>query len=175
MEEETQVRRYATLSVVLLVATTLMALPAYAGESCHKINAHAVAQNTPENPGPNGELTSTAQMRGGGLLQGTSDTIFAVGDIVFPEPPANPYLPYSGFITFTTNRGTLTVAVDGQLDLVTGAYWSEGPVTDSTGKLAGASGHLRFEGFQNFADLTAPYPETRTGEICVDLGGNGNS
>ena len=147
----------------MLLATSLGALPAFADESCHRINLRAVVQNTPENNPPDGGLTSTSQIRGGGLLQGTTEAIAYVSGFT---PPAT--LPFVGDITFITNTGTLTVSVAGELDLVSGAFWSEGPVTDTTGELAGATGRLRMKGVQNLEDPLEPYRQATKGYICLD-------
>lgn len=156
-------KRFATLFVVVLLATSLVALPAYAGESCYKINASAVGEavsGPTDNP-----VVTVGQTRDGGLLQGTTDGSFLVTS--FANPPA---LPFAGPLTFTTNRGTVTFTVIGVVDVSTGEYWNDGAVTGSTGKLAGATGDIAVVGVQ------APdgsFTQTMTGEICVDLKGNG--
>ena len=156
-------RRSIVLLVVLLLATMVVAVvPANAGESCHNINARGVGQDQ-------GGGATTAQIRGGGLLQGTTEAQFFFTDTT---PPV---FEFVGDITFTTNRGTLTVSFvapdEGTFDLNTGAFAAAGDVTGATGKLEGARGSLTFEGIQNFSD--GSFTETVTGEICVDLGGNG--
>ena len=161
-------RRFAVLFVVALLATALLALPANAGESCHKINASGAGVSL---SGPNDNPVVTAsQTRGGGLLQGT-----ASGELLVTSFETFPDLPFTGPLTFTTNRATVTFTVTGVVSIGSepdgsSAYWNDGTVTGSTGKLAGATGHIAVVGVQ------APdgsFTQTMTGEICVDLKGNG--
>jgi hypothetical protein len=168
MGEETLVKRFAVLFVVALLATALVALPANAGESCHKINASAVGISLTDattNP-----VVTAGQTSGGGLLQGTTS-----GESLVTSFDTFPDLPFTGPQTFTTNRGTVTFTVTGVVSIGSepdgsNAYWNDGPVTGSTGKLAGATGNIAVVGVQ------APdgsFTQTMTGEICVDLEGNG--
>jgi hypothetical protein len=164
------VKRVATLFVVAVLATALVALPANAGESCHKINASAVGislTGPTENP-----VVTEAQTQGGGLLQGTISGVSLVTEFGgFPD------LPFTGPLTFTTNRGTVTFTATGVVSIGSepdgsNAFWSDGTVTGSTGKLAGATGNIAVVGIQ------APdgsFAQTLTGELCVDLNGNGNA
>ncbi len=93
-------------------------------------------------------------------------------EAVFQDTGSTPTgVTYTGVITFTTNRGTLTVEVDGTLDLATGEFGASGEVGEATGKLDGATGTLTFAGVVNLLD--GSFTETVSGEICVDLGGNG--
>lgn len=149
-------RRVALITVVVAALTTMMLLatPVAAAESCHKINAKGVGQDL-------GNGVTVAQIRGGGLLQGTTRGEFAIGDITGTEAA------FVGTVVFTTRRSTLTVTVAGALDLATGAFTATGPVTDATGKLAGATGELTLAGVQDFA--TGTFVEDVTGRICVDL------
>jgi len=136
--------------------------------SCHKINAKGAGQGAPPEAGdPPGLVRTVAQIRGGGHLQGTTEAAFQITD---PTPTG---FTFVGDLTFTTNRATLTVALDGTLNVVTGEFAASGTVTGSTGKLEGASGTLTFEGVQDLADPAGSFTETVKGEICVDLGGNG--
>jgi hypothetical protein len=163
------VKRFAVLFVVALLATALVALPANAGESCHNINstAEGISLTGPtENP-----VVTAGQTQGGGLLQGTTSAVSLVTEFSgFPD------LPFIGPFTFTTNRGTVTFTVAGVVSIGSepdgsNAYWNDGTVTGSTGKLAGATGNIAVVGVQ------APdgsFAQTMTGELCVDLKGNGN-
>jgi hypothetical protein len=151
-------KRITVLVTVLAIATLGLAIPAGAGESCHNINAWGEGEAT-------GPFSTIAQIHGGGLLQGTTEAEFS------PVGQVDSVLLFTGYIKFTTNRATLTVTLDGTLDLVSGFFEAEGPVTDATGKLTGAEGNLVFEGDQDL--VTGAFTETVTGEICVDLGGNG--
>lgn len=156
-------RRIAVLSLVVSLLTGLPAGPATAGESCHTVNAKGEGQALPVQG--DGLLRTVAQIRGGGLLQGTTTAAF---EITGGTPPV---LEFAGNITFSTNRATLTVyLMGGTVDFGTGAFEATGEVVDATGKLAGATGELTFAGVQA---VDGSFTETVTGSICLDLGGNG--
>ncbi|HZD23492.1 MAG TPA: hypothetical protein VE569_08840, partial [Acidimicrobiia bacterium] len=153
-------RRWAILSMVPPLAFAFLATPANAAVSCHKINARGTGRfAVPGDPA----FGTIAQIHGGGLLQGTTAAELS-GTFIAPST-----LALNGDLTLTTNRATLTVTVGGTLDLTTGEFTVTGSVTDSSGKLAGASGDLTFEGVQDLADPNGAFVETVTGEICVDL------
>ena len=154
-------KRFATLFVVMFLATSLVALPAYAGESCHKINASGSGTSSGVDP-----IVIESQIQGGGLLQGTVAGTFSDFDF-----SGLPVFGFSGPLTFTTNRGTVTFDVAGELDLVTELGFNDGPVSASTGKLAGATGYIEVDLVSNLAAGT--FTQAITGEICVDLQGNG--
>jgi hypothetical protein len=123
--------------------------------SCHKINAKGVGQDL-------GNGATSAQIIGGGLLQGTTQGSFVIAG---GNPPA---FPISGTVVFTTSQATLTVTVVGTFNVETGDFFATGPVSASTGKLAGAAGTLLLEGAEDLA--TGKFVEFVTGLICVDLG-----
>ncbi len=100
-------------------------------------------------------------------MQGTTEAAFQV------TGPTSTGIAFAGHITFTTNRATLTVDLTGALDLGSGAFGASGDVSGATGRLDGATGTLTFAGVQNLLDPAGSFTETVTGEICVDLGGNG--
>ena len=101
-------------------------------------------------------------------MQGTTEAAFQVTGLT----PTG--IAFSGVITFTTNRGTLSVDLDGTLDLTTGDFRASGDVSGATGKLDGATGTLTLAAVQNLLDPAGSFTETVSGEVCVDLGGNGN-
>jgi hypothetical protein len=70
-------------------------------------------------------------------------------------------------VEFSTNRATLTVSVEGTFDVASGAFSASGPVTASTGKLAGATGFLSLAGVEDLT--TGSFVEDVVGEICVNL------
>ena len=110
-------RRIAVLAVLLPLLTLLQAGPAAAGVSCHQINATGAGQGAaPQAGDPPGLIRTVAQIRGGGLLHGTTEAAFQVTG---PTPTG---IAFAGDITFTTNRGTLSVDLDGTLDLTTGDF-----------------------------------------------------
>ena len=148
----------STLLLGVLTAALVMVSPVSAdagGVSCHSIDATGIGQDL-------GGGMTTAQISDGGLLQGTTDANFEVVDA-----SGFPVLIISGEVTFTTNKGTLTVAVTGTFNVVTGDFAASGPVTGATGKLAGATGSLSFAGVENLT--TGVFTETVTGDICVEL------
>ncbi len=69
--------------------------------------------------------------------------------------------------TFTTNRGTLTVVVNGAIDLATGQFNASGPVTAATGKLLGATGNLSVSGVVHFS--SGVFTEDINGVVCAEL------
>ena len=146
-----------TLRLILFVSlgTLMMVSQAQAKESCHKINAKGVGQDL-------GGGVTEAQIIGGGLLHGTTEGNFTVTGV------SGTVASFVGTVEFTTKHGTLTVTVEGTLDLATGEFSASGTVTDATGKLAGATGDLSLEGVEDFSD--GSFVEEVTGEICVDLG-----
>ena len=140
--------------LVVIAVTLVMATPALAEESCHKINAKGVGQD-------NFDGTTDAVVIGGGLLHGTTEGNFVLTDFDFPDAFI------AGTVKFTSNRATLTVTGMGSVDVTTGEFTFVGLVTDTTGKLAGATGELFFEGVEDLSD--GSFVEDVTGEICVDL------
>ncbi len=161
-------RRVAALALLLPVLALVQAAPAAAGVSCHQINAKGAGQGAPPQTGdPAGLIRTVAQIRGGGLLQGTTEAAFEVTGFTQTG------IAFAGDIRFTTNRATLTVDLDGTLDVTTGEFEASGDIVGSTGKLDGATGGLTLAGVQNLLDPAGSFTETVSGEICVDLGGNG--
>lgn len=163
------IRRLSILCLPLLLTSLLVAGSAQAAESCHTIKAKGSGQGAPPRVGdPANLVRTTAQIRGGGLLQGTTEAAFA---IIGPTPTG---FAFAGSITFTTNRSTLTLDLDGTLDTGTGAFQASGDVVAATGKLDGAAGSLTLAGTQDLSDPAGSFTETVVGQICVDLGGNGH-
>jgi hypothetical protein len=158
--------RLTAIPLVILAAALAITAPADAGVSCHTINATGVGQGIGGVGTAADPVRTVARIRGGGLLQGTTDASFeltgATSDVV----------EFEGLLIFTVNRGTLTVAVTGRLDLESGAFTAAGPVEAATGKLTGAEGALTITGVQDLED--GSFTETLRGRICVDLGGNGS-
>ena len=147
-------RRIVVLLVCGLMSTLLIAMPAQAATSCHKINAKGEGQDQ-------GNGVTTATILGGGLLHGTT-----VGNLVITGG-APPVLTIAGTVQFTTRKATLTVTISGDFDVSSGQFSATGPVTAATGKLAGATGSLAFAGIEDLT--TGRFVEEVTGEICVDL------
>ncbi|MBD8868859.1 hypothetical protein [Nocardioides donggukensis] len=155
------------LALLLPLLMLVQAGPATAGVSCHQINATGVGRGAPPQANdPPGLIRTVAQIRGGGLLQGTTEAAFQVTGVT----PTG--IAFAGDITFSPNRATLTVDLEGTLDLATGEFTASGDVSGATGKLDGATGTLTLAGVQNLLDSAGGFTETVSGEICVDLGGN---
>ncbi len=141
----------------LVIAFAMAAVaPAVAlgSTACHSVDATGVGQDL-------GEGRTVAQISDGGLLQGTTAASFQITGL------SGTVASFAGTITFTTNRGTLTATVAGTLDLATGAFSATSSSLSGTGKLAGASGSLVFNGVENLA--TGTFTEVITGSICLDL------
>ena len=141
-------------SLVLALACVFTAAPASAAESCHKINAKGIGQDL-------GGGRTTANISGGGLLNGTTVGNFSVTAL------SGTVATIEGTVKFTANKSTLTVAVNGTFDTASGDFNASGPVAASTGKLAGATGNLDLTGKENLAD--GSFVETVTGSVCADL------
>jgi hypothetical protein len=146
--------RILLLFLIMLVSSSMMISEAQAAPSCHKIKAKGVGQDL-------GNGVTVANIIGGGLLQGTTTGNF----VITGESP--PVVFLAGTVVFTANKATLTVTITGDFNLSTGRFHAAGPVTDATGKLAGATGTLSFEGIEDFSD--GSFVEDVTGSICVDL------
>ncbi len=132
----------------------LVAGPAGAAASCHKINAKGVGQDL-------GNGSTVANINGGGLLNGTTEGTFTI------TGGTAPLFLINGTVEFTSNKATLTVGVSGSFDVSSGEFSTTGPVTASTGKLAGATGDLTLSGREDLT--TGVFNETISGTICVDL------
>ena len=147
-----------TLRIVpLLAALALSAIgPAsvLGAPSCHPIDASGVGQDL-------GGGNTVARISDGGLLQGTTAASFAITGF------SGTVASFAGTITFTTNRATLTANVAGTLDVATGAFSATTSGMTGTGKLAGVTGSLAFDGLENLA--TGAFTEMIGGSICVDL------
>ena len=83
---------------VCVVAVSLMLVgPTQAGVSCRVISATAQGQDL-------GNGSTVANVKDGGLLQGTTTGNFTFTNFSFPVAT------FAGPIQFTTNRGTLTMS-----------------------------------------------------------------
>ena len=84
---KTLVKITLLLAIVAVAAAAPASAPAAA--SCHTINAKGIGRD-------NGDLTTNAQIIGGGLLHGTTVAAFTPTGFVFPT------FFFGGTITFTT-------------------------------------------------------------------------
>ncbi len=146
--------RFGVRLLVALAACVAVAVPAHAAVSCHKINAKGVGQDL------GGGMTQ-ARIIGGGLLHGTTQGSFEI------TGGAPPVFTIAGTVVFTTRKGTATATVAGTFDVGTGDFLSSGPVTASTGRLAGMTGTLVLDGNEDLA--TMKFTEEVSGLVCVDL------
>jgi hypothetical protein len=146
--------RIGRLLVCALFGGLAMVGQAQAAVSCHKINAEGIGQDL-------GGGVTNATINGGGLLNGTTVGNFTITG--FSPPVAS----FVGTVQFAVNRATLTVTVAGIFDLATGEFSASGPVTDSTGKLADATGTLLLDGVEDLSN--GSFSESVTGIICADL------
>jgi hypothetical protein len=143
------------LFVTLLFVASLAAPGAARAEvSCHNVNAKGVGQDL-------GGGQTTAQIIGGGLLHGTTQAAFVITGL------SGTVASFEGTIVFTVNNATLTANVSGTLDLATGEFQATTSSISGTGKLAGATGSLSFNGVEDLS--TGDFTEDVTGEICADL------
>jgi hypothetical protein len=143
--------------VPLLIALAMVPIgpaPGLAATSCHAIDASGVGQDL-------GGGRTVAQISDGGLLQGTTAASFTITGF------SGTVASFAGTITFTTNRAMLTAHVAGTLDVATGAFSATTSGMSGSGKLAGATGSLVFNGVENLA--AGAFTETIGGSICVDL------
>jgi hypothetical protein len=147
-------KRVSSLMALVMVNALLLISPVQAASSCHTINAKGVGQDL-------GGGKTEATINEGGLLDGTTVGNFTIIGV------SGTVASFEGTVTFTTNKGTLTVAIVGTLEAATGAFGASGQVSDATGKLAGATGTLTLTGVENLA--TGRFTEDVTGSFCVDL------
>jgi hypothetical protein len=142
------------LVVTLLVVAAAAPATARGAVSCHNINAKGIGQD-------HGGGQTTAQIIGGGLLQGTTQASFTITGL------SGTVASFEGTIVFTVNNATLTVQLSGTLDVVTGEFNATSSSISGTGKLAGATGSLSFNGGEDLS--TGSFTEDVTGEVCADL------
>jgi hypothetical protein len=142
------------LVVTLLVVAAAAPATARGAVSCHNINAKGIGQD-------HGGGQTTAQIIGGGLLQGTTQASFTITGL------SGTVASFEGTIVFTVNNATLTVQLSGTLDVVTGEFNATSSSISGTGKLAGATGSLSFNGVEDLS--TGSFTEDVTGEVCADL------
>jgi len=153
------ISKAAALAILLFGS---LASPARADVSCHVINAQGAGQD-------DGQLHTTGDVIGGGLLQGT------IAGNITPTGGSFPVFTFSENVKFTTQHGELTVLVTGTIDisaLTSGRFSASGPVTAATGKLAGATGVISFSGVVKFSAgpfSAGVFAEDINGVVCVDL------
>jgi hypothetical protein len=147
-------RRWIVCGALLSVGSWMTAAPAQAAMSCHLINVKGVGQD-------NGTGGTTGNVIGGGLLQGT------IAGSITPTGISGTVATFVEIVAFTNQHGTLTVRLEGAIDVTTGQFSATGAVVAATGKLSGATGNISVSGVANFA--AGIFTEDITGVICADL------
>jgi hypothetical protein len=107
----------------------------------------------------------------GGILNGTTaETInFDAGFVFTPDPNV---VAYTSDGTITTNRGQLKVGTVITQSIVTGVFaqWGNINPNTSTGRFAGATGVIFFDGIPIGDPAIGPYRSAIGGEICFAPG-----
>jgi len=161
-----------TLSLGLLVglftagAVGLWARETVAKPRCHRLNGNAGIRASVVTDGctsPVG-LCTAGVFEGNGLLHGT--TSFVADGLApaagMPGVEAPTTLSYSGLLTISTHRGTLTTRDTGIFDTAAGLFSSRDVIVGGTGIFAGATGHLLINGTG-----TSSFESVASGEICL--------
>jgi hypothetical protein len=89
-----------------------------------------------------------------------ADGLAPSGGMPAVEPAST--LSYSGLLTITTSRGSLTTRDTGIFDTAAGLFASRDIVVGGTGVFAGATGHLLITGTG-----TSSFESDVSGEICL--------
>jgi hypothetical protein len=155
--------------VAALTSVSATALPtineANAHGRCERLRGHGGIQAKVLTTGctsPVG-LCTAGVYEGDHLLKGTTSFVAdgiapAAGLLV--EAPST--LSYSGLLTITTHRGTLTLRDTGIFDTAAGLFASRDVIVGGTGIFEGATGHVFFSGTG-----TSEFDSTALGEICL--------
>jgi hypothetical protein len=117
----------------------------------------------------NGGNTTSGTITQGGILNGTTTTVYTSGAFPTPIPST---VSYTGDLTITTNRGQLRASLVYIYDFGTGLFTVIGRIDPktSTGRFAGATGHLFINGKTIGVAIPFTYPADITGEICFANG-----
>ena len=106
-----------------------------------------------------------------GILNGSTEDVinFAAGFVVTPDPNV---VAYTGDSTITTIHGQLRISAVTTQSVVTGVFTQFGNIdpNTSTGKFAGATGVVFFNGVPIGDPSVGPYKSTIGGEICFAQG-----
>ena len=106
-----------------------------------------------------------------GILNGSTEDVinFAAGFVVTPDPNV---VAYIGDSTITTIHGQLRISAVTTQSIVTGVFTQFGNIdpNTSTGKFAGATGVVFFNGVPIGDPSIGPYKSTIGGEICFAQG-----
>lgn len=103
-----------------------------------------------------------------GILNGTTATVlnFNLGFVFTPDPNVIAYLSDTAI---TTNRGQLKASLVTTFNFVTGAFteWGNIDPNTSTGRFAGATGVIFFDGKSIGDPAIGPYKSVIVGDICL--------
>jgi hypothetical protein len=116
-----------------------------------------------------GGTTTSGTITHGGILNGT--TLTAYTSTAFPTPVPT-IVSYTGDLTLTTNHGQLKTSLVYIYDFGTGLFTVIGRIDPktSTGRFAGATGHLFISGKTIGVAIPFTYPADIIGEICFPNG-----
>jgi hypothetical protein len=158
----------SAMSLALLGSTTQFPIQSATARSrCHKLDEDAGIQGALAPDGctsPVG-LCTAGVFVGDPLLRGTT-SLTADGIAVaagMPAVEAATTLSYSGLLTITTRRGTLTTRDTGIFDTAgTGLFASRDVIVGGTGIFEGATGHIFYTGTG-----VTKFDAHASGEICL--------
>jgi hypothetical protein len=110
--------------------------------------------------------TDTGTITNGGILNGTTEYVYNPAFVVTPDPNV---VSYISEFTLTNNRGQLKASNVYIYNLVTGLWTAMGQVNPdrSTGRFAGATGVLYFNGKTVGNATPITYPSDITATICL--------
>jgi hypothetical protein len=111
--------------------------------------------------------TDTGAITNGGILNGRTEYVSTPAFVVTLNPNV---VSYNADFTLTTKRGLLKASNVFIYNLVTGLWTAMGHINPdtSTGRFAGATGVLYFNGETIFNANPITYPSDITGKICND-------
>lgn len=161
-----EIKRIGTVAAVILtVVPFALGQPASESEKCKQVKGawfDGVAGST--YTGQSGTITQ------GGVLNGSTVVVYNPAFVVTPNPN---FVAYISELTITTNRGQVRTSVVYLYDIVTNDLWTAiGYIqpNSSTGKFAGATGVLYFNGKTLGTYPLAVYTSEITGQICFANG-----
>lgn len=102
----------------------------------------------------------------GGILNGTTETVYNPAAVFTPDPNV---VSYIGELTITTQQGQLKTSNVYIYNFASGLWTAMGRINPetSTGRFAGATGVLYFNGSTTGAFPDESYPSQINGEICL--------
>jgi hypothetical protein len=113
-----------------------------------------------------GLITSLNPVTGQATTHGAIDNGLLRGTTSFAAQFIDAKGDYVGTTTIVTSQGTLTLADVGVLN-ADGTFTDHALVTGGTGRFAGATGELVFQGHE-LADGVHFLDDSITGEVCID-------